>query len=134
MLTTSGNSANTGDIKFDDINARKAQVYMKLGQYNSALNDLNNVNSISKSPNTYKNMAKCREKLGNITEALSSYQEALKLCGADKIEAGKILLERGRLYMLQGKPDLAFQDFDDALTIHETLDKLPLAEVKVASI
>jgi tetratricopeptide (TPR) repeat protein len=106
---------------------------MKLGQYNSALNDLNNVNSINKSPTTYKNMAKCREKLGNITEALSSYQEALKLCGTDKIEAGKILLERGRLYMLQGKPDLAFRDFDDALTNHEKLDKLPLAEVSRAS-
>lgn len=114
---------------------------MKKGDYPKALSELGTSDYFNNSPETYKNMAKCHERLGQIVEAHENYKLALD--NANKPDKGNenrreknilkasIYLERGKLWMSQRKYLNAHKDFFDAISIPEAKSDSQLsAEVR----
>lgn len=100
---------------------------MKRGKYDKALSELGTSNTYVETAENYKNIAKCNEILGNITDALENYKTALDQTNIpDKGQESKkekntlkasIYLERGKLYMKQRNYQSAKKDFDDAILL-----------------
>lgn len=103
---------------------------MKKGDYQKALSELETANLAVKTPENYKNMAKCKERQGQIEEAHEFYKDALEVANKpDKGNENKreknimkagIYLDRGKLWMSQRKYLNAKKDFDDAILISDS--------------
>lgn len=100
---------------------------MKRGKYDKALSELGTSNTYVETAENYKNIAKCNEILGNITDALDNYKTAIDQANSlDRGQENKkeknalkasIYLERGKLYMKQRNYQNAKKDFDEAITL-----------------
>lgn len=92
---------------------KRAEAFMKIGRYNSALTDLYQTLNGQPKPMHYKLLARCNQELKNITEALDNYKDALAI--ANTVEKAQIYLERGQLFSKQGEYQAAIKDFNDAI-------------------
>ena len=96
---------------------KRANVFMRLGQYQNAITDLwAAIRHDTGNAQYYSSLARCNQELGQITDALSNYAEAIRNSGKDQGEIATIYLERGLLYSKQGKYVDAIQDFETAIT------------------
>jgi tetratricopeptide (TPR) repeat protein len=108
------------------IYSKLADLHMKKGDYPKALSELGTSNTFNDTPENYRKMARCHEKLGQIEEAIQNYRHALENANKnDKLEnkrernmlKAEIYLDRGRLMMSRREPANAKKDFDDALLL-----------------
>lgn len=108
-----------------------AELNMKRGKVDKALSELGTSNTYAETAENFKNIAKCNEILGNITDALENYKTALEQVNhPDKGPENKkekntlkasIYLERGKLHMKERSKGYAAakQDFDEAIALPE---------------
>jgi tetratricopeptide (TPR) repeat protein len=88
---------------------------MRLGQYQNAITDLwAAIRHDTGNANYYSQLARCNQELGQITDALSNYAEAIRN-SMNNPEITTIYLERGSLYSKQGKYEKAITDFETAI-------------------
>lgn len=103
-----------------------AELNMKRGNYDKALGELGTANTYAPTGENYKNIAKCKEMLKQISDAVNSYKDALAMVESEKGPEGKrekntlkasILLDRGKLFMKQCKFQEAKNDFNAAIVL-----------------
>lgn len=97
---------------------QRSYAYMIAGQFEKALNDIDEAYRIAASKN-YNRMfdldmqrARVLRQLGNYQEALASYSRAIDMDSSQ--DRYMYMIERGNLYMQMGKSDLANNDFKQA--------------------
>lgn len=111
-------------------------------EYNTAIQDLDNANNCSVSPENFKNKAKCNEELDQIQDAMTNYENAIKLAKAEisrmpelkkekSLLMAETFLERGRLLVRLKRNPTALQDFTDAIKIATSGDT-KISELRVA--
>ncbi|HBB87191.1 MAG TPA: hypothetical protein DC047_06215 [Blastocatellia bacterium] len=138
-LASSGNMHDALDNYLKSLPIRKAE-----HQQSSEINLLNNIGGIydslgdphlaleyyaqalklwqesknrDKIPVGLNNVAKVQDELGEWQEAKKKYEEALSLYGGDKAGEAATLVNLGSLYETLGDPEMALQNYNDALDL-----------------
>lgn len=109
----------TTEKKYAELFGKRANIFMRLGQYQNAIADL--WTAVKQDPSNsyyYSQIARCNQELGQITEALNAYAESISNSTNANSELTTVYLERGLLYSKKGKYELAIKDFNKALSLN----------------
>lgn len=119
----------------EDLYYYRAQSYYFTGEYQKALDDLDKTLTLNhyNTGTVYWYMARCKDKLGNPTEAISKYDQALKESEKSKKLSAQIYADRAQFYARQGNSAAANEDLTKARALDPTNADLAALQLKPAS-
>jgi tetratricopeptide (TPR) repeat protein len=98
----------------------RALSYYKSGDFKNSIPDFEETILLDhkNKGNIYWFMAKAFEKMGNNSEAIASYNNALRELNDSKETKAKLFYDRGQLHSKMGQPSLAYNDLKTGNTLH----------------
>ena len=105
----------------------RALVLATVGRHDEAFASFQNVLQIDRiHPGAYLEIGKLHQASGRLEDAIEAYDTALQYGGGDRRVSGLALLNKARIYLAEGREDLAFAQVDQLATLRDagTLAKL----------